>query len=49
VKNAVALEEIAATALGTISINPDQPEISQALLDKHYLRKHGSNAYYGQK
>lgn len=46
--NAVALEEIAAMALGTISINPDQPEISQALLDKHYLRKHGSNAYYGQ-
>ncbi len=48
VKNAVILEEIAAMALGTISINPNQPAISQTLLDKHYLRKHGKDAYYGQ-
>ena len=48
VKNAVILEEIAAMALGTIAINPNQPAISQTLLDKHYLRKHGEDAYYGQ-
>jgi L-ribulose-5-phosphate 4-epimerase len=49
VEAAVVLEQIAATALGTILINPDINPISQALLDKHYLRKHGKNAYYGQK
>jgi len=43
------LEQIAAMALGTITINPNQKAISQVLLDKHYLRKHGKNAYYGQK
>jgi L-ribulose-5-phosphate 4-epimerase len=43
------LEEIAAMALGTITINPDQSPIDDALLDKHYLRKHGTNAYYGQE
>jgi len=45
----VILEQIATTALGTISINPLQGQISRALLDKHYLRKHGKDAYYGQK
>jgi L-ribulose-5-phosphate 4-epimerase len=49
VKNAVVLEEVATMALGTISVRPSQPPISQAILDKHYLRKHGKNAYYGQK
>jgi L-ribulose-5-phosphate 4-epimerase len=49
VKNAVVLEEVAAMALGTISVSPSQPPISQAILDKHYLRKHGKDAYYGQK
>jgi L-ribulose-5-phosphate 4-epimerase len=49
VEAAVVLEQIAATALGTILINPDINPISKALLDKHYLRKHGKNAYYGQK
>lgn len=48
VEATVVLEEIAAMALGTITINPDQSQISRALLDKHYLRKHGDNAYYGQ-
>ena len=48
VKNAMILEEVAAMALGTITINPDQTAISQAILDKHYLRKHGKDAYYGQ-
>ena len=42
------LEQVAATALGTITINPNQSPVSRALLDKHYLRKHGKNAYYGQ-
>jgi L-ribulose-5-phosphate 4-epimerase len=49
VENAAVLEQIAETALGAISINPKQTEISQVLLDKHYLRKHGNDAYYGQK
>lgn len=48
VETTVVLEQIAAMALGTITINPDQSQISRALLDKHYLRKHGNNAYYGQ-
>ncbi len=33
----------------TEGINPDVKEVPQALKDKHYLRKHGKNAYYGQK
>ncbi len=49
VENAVVLEQTAMMALGTITINPKQKKISQVLLDKHYLRKHGKNAYYGQK
>ena len=49
VENAVVLEQAAAMALGVIQINPGQKEISRVLLDKHYLRKHGKDAYYGQK
>jgi len=49
VKNAVILEEIAKTALGTITVNPNQKQIDNALLEKHFLRKHGKNSYYGQK
>ena len=49
VQSMVVLEQIAAMALGTITINPRQGPISKALLDKHYLRKHGKNAYYGQE
>jgi len=49
VENAVVLEQVAAMASGTIAINENQKNISQVLLDKHYLRKHGKNAYYGQK
>ena len=48
VTNAVVLEEVARMAHGALTINPDQKAISQTLLDKHYLRKHGENAYYGQ-
>jgi L-ribulose-5-phosphate 4-epimerase len=49
VEAAVVLEQVAEMALGTITINPNQQDISQVLLDKHYLRKHGKDAYYGQK
>ncbi|NLH16075.1 MAG: L-ribulose-5-phosphate 4-epimerase [Phycisphaerae bacterium] len=45
----LTLEEVAKIAAATIGISPQQPPISQALLDKHYLRKHGKNAYYGQR
>ncbi len=48
VKNAVALEAVADMALGTLALNPDQPPVEQYLLDKHYFRKHGPGAYYGQ-
>lgn len=48
VHNAVVLEEVAKIALFTQMLNPSRPPIASHLLDKHYLRKHGSNAYYGQ-
>lgn len=48
VYHAVLLEEIARMAYLTRSINPDQGALEQAIIDKHYLRKHGKNAYYGQ-
>jgi L-ribulose-5-phosphate 4-epimerase len=49
VYNSVVLEELARMAQLTLSINKDITEIQTALMDKHYLRKHGKNAYYGQK
>ncbi len=49
VHNAVVLEEIAFMNYHAMAINPFAGEISRNLLDKHYLRKHGKNAYYGQK
>ena len=49
VYHAVVLEECARMALWTAALSPEQPPISKALLDKHYLRKHGPGAYYGQK
>ena len=45
----VVLEEIATMAMRTLVLNSKQHQISKELLDKHYLRKHGKNAYYGQK
>ena len=48
VENTIVLEEVAKMALRTVAINPGQSGISQELLDKHYLRKHGKDAYYGQ-
>ncbi|MDD3168262.1 MAG: L-ribulose-5-phosphate 4-epimerase [Eubacteriales bacterium] len=49
VHNSVVLEELARMAQLTISINHDITGIQKVLMDKHYLRKHGKNAYYGQK
>jgi L-ribulose-5-phosphate 4-epimerase len=49
VHNAVVLEEVARMALYTRALNPAIAPISRHLLDKHYLRKHGRDAYYGQK
>jgi L-ribulose-5-phosphate 4-epimerase len=46
--HAVVLEEVAQTALHTLAVNPGATPISQALLDKHFFRKHGHSAYYGQ-
>lgn len=48
VHNAVVLEEIAFTNWHAIALNPAQSAVQQALLDRHYFRKHGKNAYYGQ-
>ena len=49
VHNAVVLEEVAKMALRTEMINADVKPAPQELQDKHYYRKHGANAYYGQK
>lgn len=48
VENAFVLEESARMALHTVALSPTQPAIEDHLLDRHFLRKHGSNAYYGQ-
>jgi len=48
VKNSVVLEEVAKMAVFAVSVNPEMRSVPQYLLDKHYLRKHGKNAYYGQ-
>ncbi len=48
VHNSVVLETLAEMALKSIIVNPEVPDMQQELLDKHYLRKHGPGAYYGQ-
>ena len=48
VHNAVVLEEIAFMAWHNQMMDPAVPVMQRELLDKHYLRKHGANAYYGQ-
>ena len=48
VHNAVVLEELAFMAFHTEAMTPGISSMQQELLDKHYLRKHGKNAYYGQ-
>lgn len=49
VHNAKVLDEVAKMAFRAEVLNPHVEPLPQALLDKHYLRKHGKNAYYGQK
>lgn len=49
VHNAVVLEEVAKIAYRTYNLNPSIQPMDQTLLDRHFLRKHGANAYYGQK
>lgn len=48
VYHAVVMEKIAEMNIKTLLLNPDS-SMAQYVLDKHYLRKHGKNAYYGQK
>jgi len=48
VHNAVVLEEVAFMNFHAMLLEPGIPPMQQELLDKHYLRKHGANAYYGQ-
>ena len=49
VENAITLEEVAKMAVITRQIKAETQKVDQYLLDKHYFRKHGKNAYYGQK
>jgi L-ribulose-5-phosphate 4-epimerase len=48
VYNSAVLEQIAQMALLTQQINPNAPRLNDALIQKHYQRKHGPNSYYGQ-
>ena len=48
VHNAVVLEEVAYMAWHSMMLAPNTPAIQQELLDRHYMRKHGPDAYYGQ-
>ena len=48
VHNAVVMEEVAFMNWHAMVLNPELGPMQQTLLDKHYLRKHGKNAYYGQ-
>ena len=48
VDNAITLEEVAKMAYYTLALSPEAARLGQHILDKHYFRKHGANAYYGQ-
>jgi len=48
VHNITVLEYVANMAWHNFALNPNMKPMSQTILDKHYLRKHGANAYYGQ-
>lgn len=48
VENSLALEIVAEMAMKALQLSPQQGPIFKALLDKHFLRKHGAGAYYGQ-
>jgi L-ribulose-5-phosphate 4-epimerase len=45
----IVLEHVAKTALLTLAIHGETPSLKQSLIDRHYLRKHGKDAYYGQE
>jgi L-ribulose-5-phosphate 4-epimerase len=47
--NAVILEEIARIAYWTVTLDPAAAPLPSTLLDKHFFRKHGRGAYYGQR
>ena len=47
--NAVVLEEVAFTAWHALALDPGLPPIQKELLERHYFRKHGKDAYYGQE
>ena len=47
-ENAIALEAVAQMALSTVQLHPGMPSLPQHIMDKHYFRKHGPGAYYGQ-
>jgi L-ribulose-5-phosphate 4-epimerase len=49
VHNAVVMEEVAKMAFNTEILSPGSNEVDRYLLEKHFMRKHGANAYYGQK
>ncbi|MNC56346.1 L-ribulose-5-phosphate 4-epimerase [compost metagenome] len=49
VHNAVVLEEVAKIGARMLQLNSETPSMDQTLLDRYFLRKHGANAYYGQK
>ena len=49
VHNAVVLEEIAAMGVAMLTVNPQAAPAPMTLVEKHYQRKHGANAYYGQR
>ncbi len=48
VENALALEIVAEMAMKTLQLNPQSQPLQQSLIDKHFFRKHGAGAYYGQ-
>ena len=48
VETAITVEEVAKMAYLTLMLNPEADTVSKTLLEKHYYRKHGKNAYYGQ-
>jgi L-ribulose-5-phosphate 4-epimerase len=49
VETAVALEAVAGTALHTLQLDPDAEPLDDVLLERHFRRKHGTSAYYGQR
>jgi L-ribulose-5-phosphate 4-epimerase len=49
VETAIALEAVAATALHTLLVDPGAAPLDDALLERHFRRKHGTSAYYGQR